>query len=116
MWTFLKRFVPSKQLIIEKLIQITRWADRRVPPGVRTLMGIPLMIGGILSFLPVLGIWMLPAGAMLIALDVPPCRRRLLAWIERQEAARAAAPSATSGPSGPSGPSGAGVKDDPPRS
>lgn len=98
MWTFLKRFIPSKQLIIEKLIEITRWADRRVPPGVRTLMGIPLMIGGILSFLPVLGIWMLPAGAMLIALDVPPWRRRMLAWIERQEAARAAAPSGASGP------------------
>jgi hypothetical protein len=94
MWTYLKRFLPTKQQIIEKLIQIVRWADRRVPPGLRTILGILSLIGGILSFLPVLGIWMLPAGAMLIALDVPPWRRRLLAWIDRQEAAQAAAASA----------------------
>jgi hypothetical protein len=87
MLQLLKRLVPSKAYIIEKLVWIVRWADKHVPPGVRTLFGIPLMIGGILSFLPVLGIWMLPAGAMMIALDVPPWRRRMLRWVDRQEAA-----------------------------
>ncbi len=86
MLQLLKRLVPSKAYIIEKLVWIVRWADKHVPPGVRTLFGIPLMIGGILSFLPVLGIWMLPAGAMMIALDVPPWRRRMLKWVDKQEA------------------------------
>ena len=93
MWKFLKRFVPTRAQIMEKLIWIVRWADRRLPPGVRTLLGIPLIIGGILSFLPVLGIWMLPAGAALIVLDIPGWRRRMLAWIDKQEASLAAAAS-----------------------
>ena len=93
MWRWIKRFIPTRAQIIEKLIWIVRWSDKHVPPGVRTLFGILLLIGGILSFLPVLGIWMLPAGAMLIGLDVPSWRRRLLAWVDRQEAAQAAAAS-----------------------
>lgn len=38
---------------------------------VRIPLGILLIIGGILSFLPVLGIWMLPLGLLLLAIDVP---------------------------------------------
>ena len=89
MWRWFKRFIPSKEQVIEKMILVVRWADANVPTGVRTLLGIPLIIGGILSFLPVLGIWMLPAGAALIALDVPPWRRKLLVWLERQERSNA---------------------------
>lgn len=90
MWRFIKRFIPTKQQIVEKTVWAVRWADRSLPPGLRTLAGIPLMIGGILSFLPVLGLWMLPAGAVLVALDIPGLRRRLLAWAARQEAKMAA--------------------------
>ncbi|MEJ2122428.1 MAG: hypothetical protein P8Z76_17350 [Alphaproteobacteria bacterium] len=43
------------------------------------------MIGGILSFLPVLGLWMLPAGMLLVALDVPFFRRRVLNWVALHE-------------------------------
>ena len=45
-----------------------------------------LIIGGLLWFLPILGIEMLPIGIVLIALDVPFLRgpaARMLAWIER---------------------------------
>jgi hypothetical protein len=38
------------------------------------------MIGGVFGFLPIVGFWMIPAGLALIALDIPPLRRRLLAW------------------------------------
>ncbi len=41
----------------------SRWA--RIPAGVL------LTFGGIFSFLPLLGIWMLPLGLLLIAYDVP---------------------------------------------
>jgi predicted DCC family thiol-disulfide oxidoreductase YuxK len=34
-----------------------------------------LIGGGILSVLPLLGIWMLPLGLMLLAEDLPPLRR-----------------------------------------
>lgn len=44
-----------------------RWA--RIPVGVL------LVVGGVFSFLPVLGIWMLPLGLLLIAYDVPFLRK-----------------------------------------
>jgi hypothetical protein len=56
-----------------------RWA--RIP------VGILLVIGGIFSILPVLGIWMLPLGLILLAEDVPVLRRWRelgLDWIERR--------------------------------
>lgn len=37
---------------------------------VRIPLGILLIIGGLLSFLPVLGIWMLPLGLLLLAIDL----------------------------------------------
>ena len=64
---------------------MVRWSDARIPRGVRSILGVPLIIGGILSFLPVLGLWMLPAGIMLIALDIPRYRRRILAWAAKKE-------------------------------
>jgi hypothetical protein len=45
------------------------------------------MIGGLLSFLPVLGLWMIPLGALLLAQDIPFLRRpvgRALVWLERR--------------------------------
>lgn len=37
---------------------------------VRIPLGIVLVFGGIFSFLPVLGIWMLPLGLLLLAVDL----------------------------------------------
>jgi len=39
---------------------------------VRVPAGIALTGGGVLGFLPVLGVWMLPVGLALLAHDVPP--------------------------------------------
>jgi len=44
---------------------------------VRVPAGIALTGGGVLGFLPVLGVWMLPVGLALLAHDVPPMRRPL---------------------------------------
>ena len=44
---------------------------------VRVPAGVVLVGGGVFSFLPVLGIWMLPLGLALLAVDVPPLRRPL---------------------------------------
>ena len=55
-----------------------RWvAHLRRPSAswIRLPLGILLVLGGLLSFLPVLGLWMLPLGLLLLALDVAPLRR-----------------------------------------
>jgi hypothetical protein len=61
------------------------WSDRHLPPGVRSVLGVLAMAGGVVGFLPIVGFWMLPLGIILIALDIPPLRRRALAWLARQQ-------------------------------
>ena len=62
-------------------------------PGLRWLrlsVGILLIIGGCLWFLPILGLEMIPIGLMLIAIDVPFLRgpvARMIAWGERRVSA-----------------------------
>ena len=38
-------------------------------------MGIAFMIGGVFSFLPILGLWMLPLGLVILSVDMPFVRR-----------------------------------------
>ena len=40
------------------------------------------MVGGVFGFLPILGFWMLPLGAALIALDLPFTRKKIEVWME----------------------------------
>ena len=44
-------------------------------PLTRTIVGIALIIGGILGFLPILGFWMLPLGVIILSVDFHPVRR-----------------------------------------
>lgn len=76
------------------------WGRDRVPPGIRSLVGIAFMIGGVFGFLPVLGFWMFPLGVAFVALDVPPARRRIERWIESL-ATRIAAYEARKAPADP---------------
>lgn len=76
----------TRRKIAEAVRRAVRWGHAKVPPGVRSLLGLLLIVGGFLGFLPVLGFWMVPVGAALVALDIPGLRRRLLAWVERSEA------------------------------
>lgn len=47
------------------------WIRRPTARLIRIPLGILLILGGIFSFLPVLGAWMLPLGLFLIAIDLP---------------------------------------------
>jgi hypothetical protein len=47
------------------------WIRRPGMVAVRLPLGLLLILGGIFSFLPVLGIWMLPLGLLLLAIDIP---------------------------------------------
>lgn len=65
-----------------------RWLRRPASRWLRIPAGLLLLIGGFLSILPFLGLWMLPLGLMLLAEDVPPLRRareRLLDRLELQK-------------------------------
>ena len=61
---------------------------RNPPPFyVRIPLGLALVVGGIFSILPILGVWMLPLGLLLLARDVPAvCRlsTRMLRWVEKK--------------------------------
>ncbi len=83
---------PTRQDFVRQIKRAVNWADKRIWPGARTLVGLLAMVGGILGFLPILGFWMLPVGVALIALDVPPLRRRLLRWSADGEAEATSTP------------------------
>ena len=60
----------KRNIALSSLNALT-WAKEKVPYGLRTLLGVLLMIGGVLGFLPILGFWMFPLGMAFIALDLP---------------------------------------------
>ncbi|WP_420398321.1 hypothetical protein [Nioella sp.] len=48
------------------------WIRANVPPGLRLVLGLLLIVGGVFGFLPVLGFWMIPLGIAVAALDIKP--------------------------------------------
>jgi hypothetical protein len=77
--------------LIDRLPDRLRAAIRflRQPFGrwFRMPVGVLLIVGGILGFLPILGLWMLPFGLALLAEDVPllrSWRSRILDWVEHR--------------------------------
>jgi hypothetical protein len=67
-----------------------RWVRRPHMHIVRIPLAILLLMGGVFSFLPVLGLWMLPLGLLVLAIDIPALRRpvgnmivRLQRWIAK---------------------------------
>jgi hypothetical protein len=67
------------------------WLRKPSSRWVRIPVATLLIAGGIFSFLPVLGLWMLPLGLVLFAQDVPVLRKpiaRMLGWFERKWIAR----------------------------
>ena len=63
----LERLVPALRGPMSTLRQDS-WFPIRFP------VALLLIAGGLLSFLPVLGIWMLPLGLLLLAVDLPVLR------------------------------------------
>ena len=71
--------------------QRLRFAGREIPIqkscGLSIALGIDLILGGILGFLPILGFWMVPLGLLVLSVDLPPvrrARRRLSVWWARR--------------------------------
>ena len=59
----------------------------------RIFVGLALCLGGLLWFLPILGLWMLPLGLLMLSIDLAPVRRyrrRLeVRWGRRKQKRRA---------------------------
>ncbi|EAR51443.1 tryptophan synthase subunit beta [Oceanicola granulosus HTCC2516] len=56
---------------------------RRRRGWVRIPLGILFILGGIFSILPLLGLWMLPIGLMLLAFDLPALRAVVVSLVIR---------------------------------
>ncbi len=59
----------------------------------RIIIGVLLVIGGLLGFLPILGFWMVPLGLLVLSQDLPYVRRqrrRLTIWWLTKRRAREA--------------------------
>lgn len=60
----LERMIPGARAPLQAL-RSNRWRLVRLP------LAVILIVGGMISFLPLLGIWMLPLGLLLLAVDLP---------------------------------------------
>ena len=67
----LEREVPSR------VARAIRWMRTPQARFVRLPLGILCVIGGFAWFLPLLGLWLLPVGLLLLAQDAPFLRRRV---------------------------------------
>lgn len=82
-----RQFARLERSIPRPLAGSLNWLRQPAVRLVRIPLGILLVLGGIFSILPVLGIWMLPLGLLLLAVDFVPLRRpvsRLLIWASRR--------------------------------
>lgn len=69
----------------DRVVRAIRWLRDPSSRWIRLPLGVLFVIGGLLWFLPVLGIELLPVGLLLIAEDVPFLRKpvaRAMIWLE----------------------------------
>jgi len=83
MGKFRDRLDPIK--LLDTLDRFEAWVARR-PKWLRMTMGFVLCLGGFLWFFPILGLWMLPVGLIVLAQDIPwlyERREHLEAWLRK---------------------------------
>jgi len=79
-----RRFRRQLESSVRSMPRVQRFVDWLTAPHlilVRLPVAIFFILGGILWFLPVVGIWMLPIGLLLLAVDLPALRPRVSAWM-----------------------------------
>jgi hypothetical protein len=78
-------FAMIDRLVPTRVSQFIRWLRKPSSFAARLIVALLLILGGFCSFLPVLGLWMLPLGLLFIAQDLPFLQKPLvgtLKWIE----------------------------------
>ena len=82
-----RHFAWFQRKLSPRIAGFVGWLRRPSSILVRIPLALLLVVGGVFSFLPVLGLWMLPLGLVLIAQDVPFLQKpmaQMLGWIERK--------------------------------
>ena len=74
-----------KMMVAAITVLLLRWGIHRVPFGVRSVVGVLLMVAGVFGFLPIIGFWLFPIGVAFIALDIPWTRQHVQDWMGRLE-------------------------------
>ncbi|KUJ85746.1 hypothetical protein AVO45_01825 [Ruegeria marisrubri] len=72
---------PKSRTVRDRFKGFLNRVRTRVPPGLRLVLGLLLILGGTLGFLPILGFWMIPLGIAVAAIDIELYRR----WRRRQK-------------------------------
>lgn len=72
----LERYFPGGKPLLQAL-RSNRWRLVRMP------IALILILGGTVSFLPLLGVWMLPLGLLSLAVDIPGLRGPISAVLIR---------------------------------
>lgn len=84
MLTRLRKLLDAERLL-DALDGFEAW-NARQSPFLRIPMGLALCLGGVLSVLPVLGLWMLPLGLFVLSEDIPwlrDHRERFEGWLRK---------------------------------
>lgn len=91
-----RQFAQIERSIPDWLARMLNFLRQPAARLIRVPLGILLIIGGILSFLPVLGIWMLPLGLLFLAVDLHLLRgpvtnavTRIQTWLRARRRAKA---------------------------
>jgi len=75
---------PAKQRHHRRRVVIVyllfKKTQRYLPPVLRGLIGLLLVLLGFVGFLPIVGFWMIPLGLAVMATDIPPLKR----WVRRR--------------------------------
>jgi hypothetical protein len=82
-----RQFDKLEQQLPRPVGRALRWLRDPAMIWIRIPVALLLISGGIFSFLPILGLWMLPLGVLLLAQDIPFLKRptgRALIWAERR--------------------------------
>ena len=82
-----RHFAWFEKKLPQRPAKFVSWVRKPSSIYARIPIAILLVAGGFFSFLPVLGLWMLPLGLVLFAQDVPILQKpiaNMLGWIERK--------------------------------
>ncbi len=77
-----RRFRRQLDRSVHRFPRIRRLVDRLTAPHLillRLPVAILFILGGVFWFLPIVGLWMLPIGLLLLAVDLPILRPRVSA-------------------------------------
>lgn len=80
---FKREFDRLERRIPEPLARAIIWLRRPYAQLVRIPLGLLFIVGGVMGFLPILGLWMLPLGLLLLAVDIPFLQGPVGRWIVR---------------------------------